>query len=115
MSHETIFDKILAKEIPCKKVYEDEDVLAFHDINPQAPVHVLVIPKKKIKSFSQLEKLEDQSIGHYMKKIAFVAKELGLHKNGYRIVFNNGCHGQQTVDYIHAHIIGGRSLTWPPG
>ena len=96
-------------------VYEDDDILAFHDISPQAPVHVLVIPKKKIVSFADLKKSDQDYVGRYMMGVSKVAAMLKLDEPGYRIVFNHGRDGQQTVDYIHAHIIGGRSLSWPPG
>lgn len=115
MSGTTIFDKIIAKEIPAKIAYEDDYVLAFHDINPQAPVHVLVIPKKKVRGFAELGTKSAQDVGEYMQRVAKVASELGLDGDGYRVVFNNGKNGQQTVDYIHAHILGGRKLSWPPG
>lgn len=111
----TIFDKIIAKEIPANIAYEDDLVLAFHDINPQAPTHVLVIPKKKWERFADFVKADSKAIGEYMSSVAKAAKHLGLEENGYRIVFNNGRDGQQTVEYIHAHILGGRRLTWPPG
>lgn len=96
-------------------VYEDEEILAFNDINPQAPIHVLVIPKEKIKSFDSIENSESNKLGNYMKKIALIARKLKLSEKGYRIVFNHGSHGQQTVNYIHAHILGARQLNWPPG
>ena len=112
---ETIFDKILAKEIPADVVYEDEFVLAFKDINPQAPVHVLVIPKQRIKSFANLRNSDASYVGEYMTRVSLVADKLGLEQGGYRIVFNHGKDGQQTVDHIHAHILGGRGLNWPPG
>lgn len=115
MADETIFDKILKKEIPAQVVFEDEDVLAFKDINPQAPTHVLVIPKKKWKSFADLQDADTAAVGRFIKKVSSVASEIGLVEGGYRVVFNHGRDGQQTVDYIHAHIIGGRSLVWPPG
>ena len=115
MSEETIFDKILKREIPAQIIFEDDDVLAFNDINPQAPTHVLVIPKIKWKSFAELQEADDLAVGRFMKKVSHVASQLGLAESGYRIVFNHGRDGQQTVDYIHAHIIGGRSLVWPPG
>ncbi len=111
----TIFDKIKAKEIPAKIVYEDEHVLAFHDVSPKAPVHVLVIPQRKVKGFADLQGLPDDEVGVFMKGVAKVAQKLSLEKHGYRIVFNYGQHGQQTVDYIHAHILGGRQMQWPPG
>ncbi|MFY7927387.1 MAG: histidine triad nucleotide-binding protein [Oligoflexus sp.] len=112
---ETIFDKILRKELKANIAYEDEAVLAFHDIAPQAPLHVLVIPKHKWMRFADLETADDGVVGRYMKSVAKVAAHLGLNEGGYRIVFNNGRDGGQTVDYIHAHILGGRGLSWPPG
>lgn len=115
MSEDTIFDKIIAKKIPADVVFEDESVLAFRDINPQAPVHVLVIPKTKYKSFDDFEAADPQLLGNYFQKIAHVAKSLGLSKSGYRVVFNHGSDGLQTVEYVHAHIIGGKRLSWPPG
>jgi len=111
----TLFDKIKSKEIPAKIVYEDEDVLAFHDINPQAPVHVLVIPQRKVQRFAEFVGSDNADVGAFIKGVAKVAQKLGLEANGYRVVFNNGKHGQQTVDYIHAHILGGRQMQWPPG
>lgn len=107
---ETIFDKILAKRIPAKIAFEDESVLAFHDIHPQAPVHVLVIPKKKLRSFHELNQWSAEETGLFMHKVAHVAQTLGLHPKGYRVVFNTGLEGGQSVDYIHAHILGGTPL-----
>lgn len=112
---DTIFDKIVSKEMSADIVFEDDHVLAFRDINPQAPTHVLVIPKKKIRSIAQLGQLSAEDAGLYMQKVALVAKKLGLEDGGYRVVFNHGKNGQQTVDYVHAHILGGKALTWPPG
>jgi histidine triad (HIT) family protein len=111
----TIFDKILAREIPAHVVYEDDDVLAFNDVNPQAPVHVLVIPKKKVARFEELPECPEAEVGAFFSRVAKVARKLGLEKSGYRIVINNGRDGQQTVEYLHAHVLGGRGLTWPPG
>ncbi len=115
MGDETLFDKILQKKIPSEAVYEDDDVYAFKDINPQAPVHVLVIPKKKVERFAQLKEIAKDDVGIFFQKVSLVAAELGLEKNGYRIVINNGKHGQQSVEYLHAHILGGRQLQWNPG
>lgn len=115
MSDITIFDKILAGEIPAKKVYEDDHVLAFEDISAQAPVHVLVIPKQKMVSFADVKANDPAVMGAYMVAISKVADSLGLEEGGYRVVFNHGENGGQTVSYIHAHILGGRSLSWPPG
>lgn len=114
MEGTTIFDKILNKEIPADIVYEDENVLAFNDINPAAPVHVLVIPKQKISGFDGLDNLSAEFTGVYMQTIAKIAGQLKLDQ-GYRIIFNNGTDAGQEVPYIHAHILGGRKMTWPPG
>lgn len=111
----TIFDKIISGEIPSEKIYEDDVVLAFKDVNPQAPTHVLVIPKKKIAGFADVHQQTEADMGAYMVRISRIASELGLDEDGYRVVFNQGNDGGQTVDYIHAHIIGGRALNWPPG
>lgn len=115
MPEKTIFDKIVAREVPADIVYENDDVLAFHDIEPQAPVHVLVIPKKRIDSFTQLGQETNERIGPFIRGIAATADSLNLEENGYRVVFNTGRDALQTVPYIHAHILGGRSLQWPPG
>ena len=114
MSTDTIFDKIIRKEIKADIVFEDETVLAFRDINPAGPTHVLVVPKKKASGFDTLSKLSPEEVGRYMIAVAGVAEQLGL-TGGYRVVFNVGKNAQQTVDYVHAHIIGGRPLGWPPG
>ena len=112
---ETIFDQILSKKIPADVVYEDDWVIAFRDVSPQAPVHVLVIPKKKLISFIDLKKESVTNVGYYFQAVSKIVAQLGLESDGYRVVFNHGKHGQQTVDYLHAHIIGGRQLEWPPG
>ena len=113
--NKTLFERIIAREIPADIVYETEDVLAFKDVNPQAPTHVLVIPKKKIAGFSDVHQQTEADMGAYMVRISKIASELGLDEDGYRVVVNQGNDGGQTVDYIHAHIIGGRALNWPPG
>jgi histidine triad (HIT) family protein len=115
MDNPTIFDKILAREAPADIVFEDEDVLAFRDINPQAPIHVLVIPKKRVASFEELADRGSLQTGRFILGIIKVIQELGLPSGGYRIVFNSGKYGQQEVDYVHAHVLGGRQMTWPPG
>ncbi|NIZ41138.1 histidine triad nucleotide-binding protein [Entomospira entomophila] len=109
----TIFEKILRKEIPATIVYEDEHALAFQDISPQAPIHILVIPKQSARSFSDLAQWSPTAIGEYMTSIQKVIEHLDL-TYGYRIVFNTGDHGGQTVDYLHAHILAGERLGWPP-
>ncbi|MGG1441034.1 histidine triad nucleotide-binding protein [Brevibacillus laterosporus] len=107
-----LFCKIIQGEIPSKKVYEDDDVYAFHDINPIAPVHILVIPKKHISSVMGLDESDKERIGSLHLAIQKVAKEAGLDENGFRVVTNTGKHGQQTVFHLHYHIIGGRQLEW---
>ena len=113
MSEETPFSKIIRKEIPAEIVYEDEDCLAFKDIHPQAPVHVLLIPKKTISQLSKVEKEDESILGKLMMCVPEVAKQMGLHD--YRVVINNGEEAGQTVFHLHLHIIGGRHLQWPPG
>ncbi|OPZ79217.1 MAG: HIT-like protein [Alphaproteobacteria bacterium ADurb.Bin438] len=108
-----IFAKILKGEIPCKKVYEDDYALSFHDINPKAPVHVLVVPKGKFTCFTDFALTSDKDFMEgYLKAIEKTADELGLNKDGYRIVFNNGKNGGQEVPHLHAHILGGKALAF---
>jgi histidine triad (HIT) family protein len=111
---DTIFSKIIRREIPAKIVYEDELCLAFEDINPQAPVHVLLVPKKPIVQIATAEPEDQQLLGHLLLTVKRVAEQLGL-GNGYRVVINTGEDGGQTVFHLHLHILGGRSLGWPPG
>ena len=106
-----IFARILRGEIPCKKVYEDEWSLAFHDINPQAPVHVLVIPKGRYCSFADFTaNAPDEEIAGFMRAVGKVAKDLGLEPSGYRLLFNMGEHSGQEVPHLHVHLFGGRPL-----
>ena len=112
---DTIFGKIIAGEIPTDFVYEDEHCVAINDISPQAPVHVLVIPKRKLESFDDLPDADPSDVAALMQGVAKVARELGLEKDGYRVVFNTGPDALQSVQYLHAHVIGGRKLGWPPG
>ncbi len=112
---ETIFSKIIRKDIPAKLVHEDDLCLAFHDVSPQAPVHVLVIPKKPVPSLEQLAAEDAQLLGHLWLVIPQVARQLGLAEGGYRVVVNCGVDGGQSVDHLHFHILGGRQLAWPPG
>ena len=114
MSEKTIFKRIIDGEIPAELVYEDEQCLAFHDVNPQAPIHVLVIPRKEIPSVDDIADEEQALIGHMWCVIRQLAKELNLDK-GYRVVVNCGEEGGQTVNHLHYHLLGGRALTWPPG
>lgn len=115
MSDKTIFEKILAGEIPSVKVYEDESVYAFRDIEPEAPEHVLVIPRKKLVNLTEAPHANPLDLGLFLAGVAKTAHALGLEKNGYRVVINNGRDAQQSVEYLHAHILGGRPLSWPPG
>jgi histidine triad (HIT) family protein len=107
----TVFDKIISRELPASIVYEDESVLAFHDINKQAKIHVLVIPKKKVRHLAEASTWPEQDLGTFFKKVAEVAQKLGLTEKGYRVVLNTGSDGGQTVDYLHAHILGGEALS----
>jgi histidine triad (HIT) family protein len=111
---ETIFSKIIRKEIPADIVYEDDLTIAFRDIAPQAPVHILVIPKKPLPQLAAAESEDHALMGHLLLTAKRVAQEVGL-DNGYRLVINNGADGGQTVDHLHLHILGGRPMKWPPG
>jgi histidine triad (HIT) family protein len=111
----TLFEKIVAREIPAKIVFEDDLVLAFHDIKPQAPVHVLIVPKKPIPRIAEATPQDHAVLGHLMLKAAEVADKLGLKEGGYRLVINNGPNAGEAVPHLHVHILGGRQMTWPPG
>ena len=110
----TLFEKIIAREIPAQIVFEDELVLAFRDINPAAPTHVLIVPKQPIPRIGEATADDQKLLGHLLLKAAEVAKQLDL-PNGYRLVINNGADGGETVPHLHVHILGGRHLAWPPG
>jgi histidine triad (HIT) family protein len=111
----TIFAKIISGEIPTDIVYEDEYVVAFRDIAPQAPEHVLVIPRKAIRSVAHAESEDGALMGRVMLAAARVARDLGLDEDGYRLVTNVGQHGGQSVFHLHVHVLGGRQMQWPPG
>ncbi|GAB4338722.1 MAG: histidine triad nucleotide-binding protein [Leptolyngbyaceae cyanobacterium] len=111
---ETIFSKIIRKEIPADIVYEDNLAIAFRDINPQAPVHILVIPKQAIAKLSDAESKDHALMGHLLLTAKRVAEQEGL-TNGYRLVINTGPDGGQTVYHLHLHLLGGRQMHWPPG
>ena len=111
---ETIFSKIIRREIPANIVYEDDLALAFKDVNPQAPTHILVIPKKPITKVSEATTEDHSLLGHLLLTVKKVAADAGL-SDGYRVVINNGNDGGQTVDHLHLHILGGRQMKWPPG
>ncbi|MCP2730319.1 histidine triad nucleotide-binding protein, partial [Symplocastrum sp. BBK-W-15] len=110
---ETIFSKIIRREIPADIVYEDDLAIAFKDIAPQAPVHIIIIPKKPISQVSAAEAEDEALLGHLLLTAKRVAEQLGL-VNGYRLVINNGSDGGQTVYHLHLHILGGREMGWPP-
>ena len=111
---ETIFAKIIRRDIPAQIEHEDEMCLAFHDVAPQAPTHILVIPKKPIPSLTGVTDADTPLLGHLMRIATEIAKKVNL-VDGYRLVVNCGADGGQTVDHLHIHLLGGRSLRWPPG
>ncbi|MCU0552018.1 MAG: histidine triad nucleotide-binding protein [Leptolyngbya sp. Prado105] len=113
-STDTIFSKIIRKEIPADIVYEDDLALAFRDLNPQAPVHILIIPKQPIAKLADAESQDHALMGHLLLTVKRVAEQQGL-TNGYRVVINTGEDGGQTVYHMHLHLLGGRSMSWPPG
>jgi len=114
MMTDNIFQKIIDKQIPAKIVYEDDRCLAFHDVGPKAPVHVLLIPKKAIPTHADITVADAAVVGHLHVVAAKLAKDLGL-SDGYRLVINCGDHGGQTVPHLHLHLLGGREFAWPPG
>ena len=110
----TLFERIAAKEIPANLVYEDEHVIAFRDVNPQAPTHILIVPRKPIPRIAEATPEDHALVGHLLLKAAEVAKQVGL-AHGYRLVINNGPDGGESVPHLHCHILGGRHMAWPPG
>ena len=111
----TIFSKIIAREIPARIVFEDDRCVAFHDVAPQAPVHVLVIPKKEIARVAASTPEDEALLGHLIFTAQKVARDLGLAESGFRLVINNGPDGGETVPHLHVHLLGGRAMDWPPG
>jgi len=114
MAEETLFSKIIRREIPANIVYETDEVLAFRDINPQAPTHILIVPKKIIAGVATVEADDQALLGALLLAAKKIAEQEGL-TNGYRLVINQGHDGQQSVPHLHIHLIGGRLLNWPPG
>ena len=110
-----IFARILRGELPCSKVYEDEHALAFNDISPQAPTHVLVIPREHHRTLGDLAGADPEALGELVREAAAVAASDGVAERGYRVVFNTGADAGQSVAHVHAHVLGGRRLGWPPG
>ena len=110
----TLFEKIIAREIPAKIVWEDDDALAFHDVNPQAPVHVLIVPKKIIPRLAEAQDSDQLVLGKLLLAARDVARKLEL-SGGYRVVINNGPDAGESVPHLHVHVLGQRALAWPPG
>lgn len=111
---ETLFEKIINKKIPATIEHEDDCCVAFRDINPQAPIHILLVPRKRITRLAEAQPEDKTVLGHLLLIAAQLAAKMGLQK-GFRIIINNGVHGGETVPHLHVHLIGGRPLTWPPG
>jgi histidine triad (HIT) family protein len=111
----TIFSKIIAREIPARIAYEDDQCVAFHDVQPQAPVHILIIPKKEIARIAESTAGDEALLGHLLNVAQSVAKKEGLHETGFRLVINNGRDGGESVAHLHVHLLGGRAMNWPPG
>lgn len=115
MSEKTLFEKIRDREIPADLVHEDDDCLAFRDISPQAPVHLLVVPKRVIPRLGLAQDGDDALLGRLLLAAAEVARNEGIADTGYRVVINHGRDGGETVPHLHVHVLGGRALSWPPG
>ena len=111
----TLFSKIISREIPATIVFEDNRVLAFRDISPQAPTHILVIPKEEIPTTNDITEAQESLVGHMVTVAAQIAKQEGIDQSGYRLVFNCNGDGGQAVYHLHLHLLGGRALSWPPG
>lgn len=113
--YNTIFGKIINKEIPADIVYEDDYVLAFNDIAPQAPIHIIIIPKKEIPTINEITACDSELLAKMVLTAQKIARDKGIDQSGYRIVMNCNEHGQQTVFHLHIHLLGGRQMKWPPG
>lgn len=111
----TLFEKICAREIPADIVYEDEHCVCFRDIAPQAPVHLLLVPRKPISRIAEATADEAALLGHMMTKIGIIAESQAISEDGFRVVINNGPHGGEAVPHLHIHLLGGRQMLWPPG
>jgi len=112
---DNIFAKIIRKEIPAKIVYEDERVLAFRDIEPKAPIHIVIVPKKDIARVSEAQAGDEALLGHLLTVAAEIARKEGIDGTGYRLVINKGAHAGESVPHLHLHLLGGRPMSWPPG
>ncbi len=111
----TIFEKIAAREIPAKIVFEDDEVLAFHDVDPKAPVHVLIVPQRVIPRLAEAQESDQAVLGKLLLTASKVARDLGLAESGYRVVINSGRDAGESVPHLHVHLLGKRALAWPPG
>jgi histidine triad (HIT) family protein len=111
----TIFEKIIARKIPAKVIWEDDDAIAFHDVNPQAPVHVLIVPKKVIPRLKDATEANQPILGKLLLVARDIAKKLGVEESGYRVVINSGPDAGESVPHLHVHLLGKRALAWPPG
>ncbi len=111
----TLFEKIAAGEIPARIVHETKDLLAFHDVNPQAPVHVLIVPRQVIPRIGAASPGDAELLGKLLLAAAEIARTLGIADSGYRVVINNGRDAGETVPHLHVHLLGGREMQWPPG
>ena len=111
----TLFQKIADREIPADIVYEDDLCLCFRDIEPQAPTHLLLVPKKPIPRIAEATAEDQALLGHMMTRISGIAEAEGIHANGFRVIINNGQHGAESVPHLHIHLLGGRQMQWPPG
>jgi len=115
MSEKTLFERIIDREIPADVVYEDDLVFCFRDIEPQAPVHLLLIPKKPLPRIAAAEQEDAPLLGHLLSRIPLIAEQEGVTESGFRVVINNGPDGGETVPHLHVHLLAGRPLQWPPG
>ena len=111
----TIFEKIISREIPARIIYEDEDLIAFHDVDPKAPVHALIVPKRKLARLSEAGENDVLILGKLIAASKQIAEDLGVLESGYRLVINNGPDAGESVPHLHVHLLGGRALAWPPG
>lgn len=111
----TVFEKIIAREIPARIVHEEDDFLAFHDVQPQAPVHVLIVPKRLIPRVAEAEPSDAAVLGRMLVASQEIARKLGVLESGYRLVINNGRDAGESVPHLHIHLLGNRPLAWPPG
>ena len=111
----TIFDKIINREVPANIVYENENLIAFHDVHPQAPVHVLIVPKKWVPHIGEAHPSHSDLLGQLLLASGTIAKQLGVIESGFRLVINHGTDAGETVPHLHVHLLGGRPMAWPPG